>query len=123
MTKLLESKPRKQAQKPRTIGWAVHPGPDGDGVIRITQGQTVDLYSFQTLSVQQAPEGTHGYRLIKLGERANGQSYDVLLDLVGNFHECDCLGHLRWSHRTVCKHVAGLLKLIFNRLPCPIRAI
>jgi predicted nucleic acid-binding Zn finger protein len=21
---------------------------------------------------------------------------------------CDCLGHIRWGHKTVCKHVAGI---------------
>lgn len=33
----------------------------------------------------------------------------VTLSPAGN--HCDCLGHRRWGHKTVCRHVAALLAL------------
>jgi hypothetical protein len=40
-----------------------------------------------------------------------GEAYHVLLHGPAG-HSCECKGHLRWGHRTLCKHVASLLALI-----------
>ena len=39
------------------------------------------------------------------------ETYDVHLDAeLGD--SCTCKGHLRWGHRTVCKHIASVRELI-----------
>jgi hypothetical protein len=45
------------------------------------------------------------------GGDAEARDYDVYLSAHGN-HSCECKGHLRWGHKTRCRHVAALLALI-----------
>ncbi|MFL5909284.1 MAG: hypothetical protein ACJ768_01755 [Gaiellaceae bacterium] len=39
-----------------------------------------------------------------------GDVYSVHLDSTGD--SCTCLGHLRWGHKTVCKHIGAVRALI-----------
>jgi hypothetical protein len=62
--------------------------------------------------------GGRAFRVHKLPhevEEGQDPAYDVQLD--GANSSCTCLGHLRWGHKTVCRHVACLQALVSrNRL-------
>jgi hypothetical protein len=49
------------------------------------------------------------FRLEKFGIEG-GDVYHVRLAPEGN--SCECLGHLRHGHKTVCKHIASLTNLV-----------
>jgi hypothetical protein len=66
-------------------------------------GKESFLYFLEPL----ASDFGQGYRLEKF---ATGETYDVHLGADGH-NSCECLGWLRWSHKTPCKHVASLLQL------------
>jgi hypothetical protein len=67
-----------------------------------------DCFSYWLRPIPAA-EG-QGFQLRKMLQDG-GEAYHVLLH-GPHGHSCECPGHLRWGHRTVCKHVAGLLALI-----------
>jgi hypothetical protein len=50
-----------------------------------------------------------GYFVEKIGPEAEESRYHVHLSADGN--SCECRGHLRWGHKTQCRHIAGLLAL------------
>ena len=60
------------------------------------------------LSCQRCDFG-RGFRLEKLSLQGS-TVYHVCLATDGK-HTCDCLGHLRWGHRTICKHIASITTL------------
>jgi hypothetical protein len=45
-------------------------------------------------------------------QKFDGTSYDVNLGDHDGPPSCDCPGHLRWGHRTVCKHLAACRALV-----------
>lgn len=47
------------------------------------------------------------FRVVKVATQEN---YDIAIGPTGAV--CECLGHLRWGHKTPCKHVAALRVLI-----------
>lgn len=85
----------------RTIGWVVDHGGD-TGVIRITEGEQVDLYAIAPIPVDR---GTC-YRLAKLVDGHVENTYRVVCD--GRRSSCQCKGWLRWRK---CRHVSGLAKM------------
>jgi hypothetical protein len=60
------------------------------------------------------------FRLTKLEHQVEAgmpDHYHVHLDPRGR-HSCECLGHLRHGHKTVCRHVAACVALVANgKLP------
>jgi hypothetical protein len=73
-------------------------------VIRQAPPRSADVVDAYALGAIPADRGK-GLALTK----PDGTVYHV--NLAGRDSTCECLGHLRWSHRTVCKHVAALLAL------------
>jgi hypothetical protein len=74
-------------------------------VLRLQCGN--DVPSYYRLTSLAADFGT-AFRLQKLVSGA--EVYDVNLLPAGR-STCECLGHLRHGHRTVCKHIALLSRL------------
>ena len=76
-------------------------------ILWLTIGHDTTAYKLTELA---SDFGT-AYRLHK-ADKGDGQSeqYDVCLQ-EGGRSTCECKGHLRWGHRTVCKHVAALFQL------------
>ena len=99
---------RKSAVKPaRSLSY--YPTAEGRGVLTLTVGKETTAYKVELLD---ADFGT-AYRLTKFEAGRllpNGDTYDVRLETNGT-HSCECKGHLRWGHRTRCRHVAALLVL------------
>lgn len=61
-------------------------------------------------------DGSTGYYLDRAGEGAwtftkiiGREERHVTLSPDGN--KCDCPGHRRWGHKTVCRHIGALLAL------------
>lgn len=55
-------------------------------------------------------EGGIGFCLTKIvppTKPDEPRDYDVLLRDDGTADSCECLGHLRHGHRTVCRHIAA----------------
>jgi hypothetical protein len=74
---------------------------DGNpALLTITEGTKVDDYFLEGLGLP----GTFRFRK----PLPDGTTYDV--DLSAG--SCECAGHLRWGHKTVCKHRAVLAALI-----------
>jgi hypothetical protein len=70
-------------------------------VLRIAQGERRDYYRLTRID---ADFGT-AFHLQKVV--SGSESYDVSLLPAGR-STCECLGHLRHGHKTVCKHIAAL---------------
>jgi hypothetical protein len=75
----------------------------GVRVLRLTIGKQLHLYLLRPVKSQI---GGAGWRVEKLD---GGDAYHVLLN--GRQSTCECLGHLRHGHKTLCKHVAALAAL------------
>jgi hypothetical protein len=77
-------------------------------VLWLTVGADITSYKLTAL----ASDFGVAYRLLR-ADKGDGQGsaeYDVCL-LDGGRSTCECLGSLRWRHRTTCKHVAALFQL------------
>jgi hypothetical protein len=95
---------RKQRSKPqRFIRWALRPGPDGNGVVRIRVGSDSADYLLTPIPADFG----RGFRLEKVGLESRGEVYAVNVD--GNAGTCECKGFLRWGR---CKHRDGIQALI-----------
>jgi hypothetical protein len=93
---------RKTHKPSRTL--RLYPG--SPALLEMTVGN--DCFSYWLRPIP-ADEG-QGFELRKmLGD--GGEAYHVLLH-GPHGHSCECKGHLRWGHRTTCKHIASLLVLI-----------
>jgi hypothetical protein len=77
------------------------------GMFSITEAGKTDRYFFS----ERPADFGRGFKVEKWSEavRAVVQEYHVCLD--GERSSCGCKGHLRWGHRTVCRHVPGLAAL------------
>jgi hypothetical protein len=108
------ARPRDQ----RLARWITAPTPDNShGVLRIAEKVT-DYFCRRI----ESEIGGIAFELTKVEPReGEGEEtvYHVLLDAASGKHSCDCKGHLRWGHRTLCKHIASLLTLLGLPLPTP----
>lgn len=75
------------------------------GVLQITEGDKIDLYSVQRI----AGVAGHAFRVVKYNEQGErqGDGYDVLVDEERS--ACDCLGFSRFGY---CRHVSALAALV-----------
>ncbi len=96
----------KRKPPPRSIRLVRAPTIDGPGVFEITSGRKSALYVFREIP---CAIGGRGFAVHRLGL---GNLYHVR---VGDpaVCSCECMGFLRHGH---CKHVAGLLALIWQGL-------
>jgi hypothetical protein len=80
-------------------------------LLTVAKGQKVEKFGYY-LSALPCDLGGRAFRLTKVEHQiADGPDhYDVLID--GANHSCECLGHLRHGHKTVCKHAAALRALV-----------
>jgi hypothetical protein len=80
------------------------------GLVRIVEGPKSDLYTFRKIP---SDYGT-AYRVQKVGAvgSAGQDAYHVNLSADGD--SCECKGHLRHGHRTVCRHIS-MLKALSSR--------
>jgi hypothetical protein len=79
-------------------------------ILWLTVGHETTAYKLTRLS---SDFGT-AYRLMRAdkGDGQGSETYDVNLQAGGRSTcECECKGHLRWSHKTECKHIACLFQL------------
>src|ERR1700730_12955484 len=91
-------KQRKSRPRPaRSVRLVVEPSADESGVLVITVGKQTFPYFVDEI----ASDYGRAFCLSK----SDGTSYDVNLGDADNHPSCDCLGHLRWGHKTVCKHL------------------
>src|SRR5262245_27925329 len=106
---------RKPARSLRLYGQA------GDElrVLQIREGDKLSHFYVREIPAACA----RGFRLERylseqVADRPN--SYDVLIAPRQSDDLCECPGHLRWGHRTVCRHRAALRALMAEgRLPAP----
>jgi hypothetical protein len=108
--------------------WHAHAGPVVNGVAAMTltsvEGNKVEAFGYYVRAVP-ADFGA-GYHLTRFpGQVEPGEptEYHVNIDPDDpehGHHECECWGHLRWGHKTRCKHILGILQLnAEGRLPQP----
>ena len=108
---------RKRVKPKRTISLRIRPTADNPfGLIRITE-RYPDKVEMMDYFVRSIPTdfGT-AFEVTKI-DTSNGEMpvYHVNLELPDHDkakHTCECRGHLRWGHKTRCRHVAGLLKIV-----------
>jgi hypothetical protein len=83
------------------------------GALFLTVGKQEYGYWLDNLPCQQG-DGVKAFRLTKfVATRKPGQpdAYDVRINSTAGAGECECIGHLRHGHSTICKHIASLLAL------------
>jgi hypothetical protein len=106
-----QRKPRPKPQ--RFIRLLVGFNADGaNAVIRVREvkGKRAPVETEERYFVSRVPaDFGEGYFVEKIGPEAEESRYHVHLSADGN--SCECRGHLRWGHKTQCRHVAGLLAL------------
>jgi hypothetical protein len=90
---------RVKAPEPQRYARYWMPRDAARGILRIVKGAKVDLYWVGEIDCDFG----RGFAVEKW---AGVEVYHVHLDATGD--SCDCLGHIRWGHKTVCKHVAGI---------------
>jgi hypothetical protein len=105
--------PARKASRPksRSIWFDPVPADTSRRHIRLTVDGTETDYWLQAIP---ADFGT-AFKLEKFA-KDGGEVYHVNLDAKRGHHTCECLGHLRWGHRTQCRHVAALLALQGRKL-------
>jgi hypothetical protein len=81
-------------------------------LITVTRGARVEKsgYYVEALACDLGGRAFRVHKLPHEVEEGQDPAYDVHLD--GANSSCTCLGHLRWGHKTVCRHVACLLALV-----------
>jgi hypothetical protein len=97
-------------------------GTPANGLLTITCGAEQTLYRIEAVAVC---DFGRGFKLTKRVWDRESFAYmdgdEYFVNLGGgryNSDECECLGHLRWGHKTVCRHVAALRALeAAGRLP------
>jgi hypothetical protein len=94
-------KTRKPSKPSRTL--RLYPG--SPMLLEMTIGK--DSFSYW---LRQLPSDFGSAYELRKSIAEGSETYHVLLH-GPHGHSCECKGHLRWGHRTVCKHVACLLAL------------
>src|SRR5262245_25544778 len=74
-------------------------------VLSVTEGKTTTTYQVARLDGDLGP----AFRWEKAD---GGEVYDVLLGDLDTAPSCECKGHIRWGHKTVCKHLAATRALL-----------
>ena len=103
--------PRARTPRPkleRSACLVEAPALDGrPGTLWLTVGKEVTFYELAPI-----PEAAWG-RAFSL-RKEDGTEYAVNLgdEAKGIAPSCECLGHQRWSHKTVCKHLASIRALV-----------
>jgi len=93
------------AKKPaRTLTLAGWDATTKTGTLTISEGTKAVAYVLTEIDAGYAE------RAFRFEKVEDGEAYHVSLERQG--HTCECLGHLRHGHRTTCKHIAAVLKLI-----------
>jgi hypothetical protein len=113
-------KAKKERKKPpRFLSLLVKPDGQTPGVLRIIEGEKdpeVSLYRLTVLPAGDAAEGPPSFNLQKFSDAdptGTLEDYDVQVpDADGKGGSCECRGHLRWGHKTRCRHIAACLKLL-----------
>jgi hypothetical protein len=96
-----------RAKKPRTLHYNA-----AVGALYVTVGTEEFAYWLDRLS--HCEGGVRAFRLTKfIATQTTGSPdhYDVTVRPADGSGTCECRGHLRWGHKTVCKHRAALLAL------------
>lgn len=106
------------ANQPKTPFWKQQPPPvckdrsvsvreeaSGRLTVLIREGAKVTRYAHERVDGADCD----ARQLTKLDDEEDHASYTVVL--AGRGSSCECLGYLRWGHKTQCKHIAGLLAL------------
>jgi len=111
---------RTRTPKPRSASY--HRVNARFGTLEMTVGEGEKAETFGYYVEDLAHDLGDGMRCFKLTKYRTQQTpdepaeYDVAIDLQADGDRgqtsCECLGWLRWSHRTACKHVSSLLALI-----------
>ena len=109
MSTLTETRPACQSRKPRprparSVRLVKPPTEQESGVLVITVGKETFPYFIDPI----ASDYGRAFCLSKF----DGTSYAVNLGDADNHPSCECLGHERWGHRTVCKHRAAIQALL-----------
>jgi hypothetical protein len=80
------------------------------GAFSITEGNDRDAYFFCEFPTQWG----RAFTVEKIQDSGLDPEavYDVNVGGNGQPASCECLGWLRWGHKTVCRHVAGMKALI-----------
>jgi hypothetical protein len=107
------STPRPRVKPARSLRLLSAPTANRPGLLRIAVGDDVFLYVVERIPADFG----QGFKLTKrvmVPVEGGVQPTDAEvyhLNLNGQRSTCECLGHLRHGHRTVCKHIAALLAL------------
>lgn len=80
----------------------------GERILTLAEGEGEKEKRTHFYLTEERCDFGRGFRLEKFGAEG-GDTYHVNLSAEGN--RCECLGHLRHGHRTVCRHVAALTNL------------
>ena len=78
----------------------------GNALVRITENGKATLYSVSRI----ASDFGDGYAMSKIVDGRLTEPYHV--NLADQGHACDCKGALAHGHKTLCKHVAGIIALL-----------
>lgn len=81
------------------------------GLLTLVVGK--DETSYWVEPIRHDDPAVRAFRVSKLRTSpppAPLENYDVTVSPSGD--SCECLGHLRWGHRTPCKHTAAVRVLI-----------
>jgi hypothetical protein len=119
MTSLTKTRSRVKPERSCRLGNPVN----GVRPLLITTGTGPKAKNFGYYLTAIPTDLGRGFHLEKLPHQVEDDgpdSYDVLIDPRDvrlppgqpGHSTCECMGHLRWRHQTVCKHIASLLVLI-----------
>src|SRR5947209_820798 len=100
------SHPRPRVKPARTCR-LLDVGP-GHRLLSVVQGTGEQAAQTHYHLSEVACDFGRGFELRKL-VTDGGETYSVHLDSTGD--SCTCLGHLRWGHKTVCKHIGAVKAL------------
>jgi hypothetical protein len=116
MSIIADRKPSVKRAKPaRFVNLVVGLNADGaNGVIRIREvkGKRNPVATEDRYFLSRVPSDFgQAFYLEKIGAEAEESRYHVNLGADGTGNSCECRGHLRWGHKTPCRHVGALLAL------------
>lgn len=106
--------PRRAARKPksRTIALLAYLSDVQGGIFRVTEDGKPETYFFKREPSDFGTAFTVEKYALPTAAAPGGIVKTYHVNLNGEESSCECLGHLKWSHKTVCRHVGGLAKLI-----------
>ena len=115
MTSLLSPAPavKPNRSKPARFARILATFPNGTRLVEIEERGPRSLLKLTHYYVSPLPaEFGKAFRWAKFAHQG-GEVRDVNIgDGAEHPASCECLGHERWSHRTVCRHIACTRKLL-----------